>query len=196
MTCQKWSIVQLYCHLKNNPDKYELIIEDDDRAKGLQEYAIFKVLDWQERFILEAIFMARNYNDLYPYLDDVAKKICELSDVSKDFILGSLDFRLYGVRMKIKKLGDGEITEKEWDTYTVDDIEKLVNKYGCPVTGYNMNPGPGEGHSHYEYTVKGAIDNLLKYTYILQEAKNKADPNYNAMGHYDSYEDYGAHNGR
>ena len=45
MTCQKWSIVQLYCHLKNNPDKYELIIEDDDRAKGLQEYAIFKVLD-------------------------------------------------------------------------------------------------------------------------------------------------------
>ena len=85
MTCQKWSIVQLYCHLKNNPDKYELIIEDDDRAKGLQEYAIFKVLDWQERFILEAIFMARNYNDLYPYLDDVAKKICELSDVINSF---------------------------------------------------------------------------------------------------------------
>ena len=41
MTCPKWSIVQLNCHLKNNPDKYELIIEDDDRAKGLQEYAIF-----------------------------------------------------------------------------------------------------------------------------------------------------------
>ena len=80
--------------------------------------------------------MTRDYNDLYPYLDDEAKRICELSEASKDFVLGSLDFRLYGIRMKISKLGDGEITEKEWATYTADDIEKLVNRYGCPVTGY------------------------------------------------------------
>lgn len=138
----------------------------------------------------------RDYSDIYPYLSDEAKEICALSEKSKDFILASLDFRLFGVRMKIRKLGEGYIDEEEWATYTIDDIERLVKKYGCPVTGYNKNPGPGEGHSHYEYTVQGAIDNLLKYTYILEEAKNKADPNYNAMGHYDNYEDYGAHNGR
>lgn len=62
---------------------------------------------------------------------------------------------------------EGDISEEEWATYTIEDIEKLASKYGCPVTGYNEHPGTGETHSHYEYTVKGAIDNLLKNSSFL-----------------------------
>ena len=139
----------------------------------------------------------RDYNDIYPYLSDEAKEICALSDKSRDFILGSLDFRLFGVRLRLRRLGVGEISDEEWDTYTIEDIEKIIGKYGCSVLGYDPVAAKETGdYRWYEYSVQAVVDNYLKYSYILKEAREKANPDYDPLGHYDNYEDYGAHNGR